>query len=387
MAVEDGKKPFDLPSSLRQGICAPSRLAMSDHALVDVFSADEVARAAGVPVDVIDLLTRQGLLRNIPGTKLFSATEIVRAVPDLRAAAVSAQPAYVPDALFGRAGRELRSPSTRRSLIVSLCAHGALLILMLVLASGRGETAAAAPAEELPRLVFLITPGPGGGGGGSGARQRTPAPRLEREGNKRVAVSTPRVSPDPVLTSTRREEPPPPAPTPAPTEKPVEPLASQAVVAPLVMAAVNPADRAGVIAPPAEKPDSLGPGTGGDAGAGRGQGSGEGVGSGIGQGSGGGTGGGPYRPGSGIQPPRLLREVKAEYTEEARKRGLTGDVVLEIVIKRDGHVGDVTVKRGLGAGLEQRAITAVRQWQFSPAMRQGEAIDVIVEVSVEFTMR
>ena len=360
---------------------------MFDHALVDVFSADEVARAAGVPADVIDLLTRQGVLRNIPGTKLFSAADIVRAVPDLRAAAVSTQPSYIPDPLFGRTGRELRSPSTRRSLIVSLCAHGAFLVLMLVLASGPAETVAAAPTEDPPRLVFLITPGPGGGGGGSGARQRTPAPRLERQGADRMSVSTPRVSPDPVLTSTRSEEPPKPAPTPAPTEKPVEPLASQAVIAPLVMAAVNPADRAGVIAPPAEKPNSLGPGTGGDAGAGRGQGSGEGLGSGIGQGSGGGTGGGPYRPGSGIQPPRLLHEVKAEYTEEARKRGLTGAVALEIVIRRDGSVGDITVKRGLGGGLEQRAIAAVRQWRFSPAIRQGEAVDVIVEVSVEFTMR
>ena len=63
---------------------------------------------------------------------------------------------------------------------------------------------------------------------------------------------------------------------------------------------------------------------------------GEGDGAGIGPGSGGGTGGGPYRPGSGIEPPRLLQEVKADYTEEARRAGITGDVVLEIVVRRDG---------------------------------------------------
>ena len=128
-------------------------------------------------------------------------------------------------------------------------------------------------------------------------------------------------------------------------------------------------------------------GVGGGAGTGQGVGSGEGRGSGIGDGSGGGTGGGPFRPGSGIDPPRLLREVKAEYTDEARRRGITGDVVLEIVVKRDGSVGDVTVLQGRGAGLDQRAVAAVRQWRFSPARRRGEPVDVIVEVAVEFTLR
>jgi TonB family protein len=62
-------------------------------------------------------------------------------------------------------------------------------------------------------------------------------------------------------------------------------------------------------------------------------------------------------------------------------------VVLEIVINRDGTVGDVTVRRGLGAGLDERALEAVRQWKFAPARRLGEPVDVIVEVAVEFMMR
>ena len=60
---------------------------------------------------------------------------------------------------------------------------------------------------------------------------------------------------------------------------------------------------------------------------------------------------------------------------------------LEIVVKRDGTVDDVRVRCGLDAGLDQRAIVAVREWRFAPARRQGEAVDVIVEVSVEFTLR
>ena len=43
--------------------------------------------------------------------------------------------------------------------------------------------------------------------------------------------------------------------------------------------------------------------------------------------------------------------------------------------------------QGLGGGLDQRAVDAVRQWRFSPAHRQGVPVDVIVEVAVEFKLR
>jgi periplasmic protein TonB len=133
--------------------------------------------------------------------------------------------------------------------------------------------------------------------------------------------------------------------------------------------------------------DSRGSGTGGGVGTGTGTGIGEGDGSGIGEGSGGGMGGGPYRPGSGIEPPRLLREVKPDYSEEARQRSIQGEVVLEIVVRRDGSVGEVRVLQGLGHGLDRRAIDAVRQWRFAPARRQGTPVDVMVEVAVEFKLR
>jgi protein TonB len=45
------------------------------------------------------------------------------------------------------------------------------------------------------------------------------------------------------------------------------------------------------------------------------------------------------------------------------------------------------VLQGLGGGLDERAIAAVRQWRFAPARRQGQPVDVIVEVAVEFTLR
>ena len=53
----------------------------------------------------------------------------------------------------------------------------------------------------------------------------------------------------------------------------------------------------------------------------------------------------------------------------------------------DGSVGDVKILKGLAGGLNDRAVQAVRQWRFSPAHRQGIAVDVIVEVAVEFKLR
>lgn len=98
-------------------------------------------------------------------------------------------------------------------------------------------------------------------------------------------------------------------------------------------------------------------------------------------------GGGPYRPGSGVEPPRLLKEVRANYTEQARRANVTGEVVLEIVVRRDGTVGDVRILRRLGSGLDERAIEAVRQWRFAPARLKGTPVDVVVEVAVEFKLR
>jgi periplasmic protein TonB len=197
------------------------------------------------------------------------------------------------------------------------------------------------------------------------------------------------------VTTARREEPPkeltpvtpPVVPPPPPVEREPEPLPSKVLVAPVVTAAADTREREGTIEHGRGEAQSQGAGVGGGAGTGQGTGNGEGLGSGIGDGAGGGTGGGPYRPGSGIDPPRLLREVKADYTDDGRRRGLQGDVVLEIVVRRDGSVGEVTLLKGLGAGLDQRAIAAVRQWRFDPARRRGTPVDVIVEVAVEFTLR
>ncbi len=345
----------------------------------DVYSASEIAEAAGVERSSVDELTAQGLLRPVlPGTAYFEGRQAIAAVRTLRGRGLHNTAFLFDQPVF------THTPA-RLPLAVSSTLHAAVAAA-IVFISSVGFTAASSreqtPLENVEtRLVFLAQPGPGGGGGGGGLRQKAPPPRAKRKGAAHLDSPLPVRKPPKPIEAVEKPEPPPPPP-------PVTPEPLPPVVAPVAAVASNDQDRAGVIDTPAPREsESRGPGEGGGAGTGTGTGLGSGEGSGIGPGSGGGMGGGPYRPGSGITPPRILREVKADYTEDARRRGVEGEVVLEIVVRRDGTVGDVRLLNGLPNGLNDRAIAAVRQWRWDPARRLNQPVDVIVEVAVEFKLR
>jgi len=143
------------------------------------------------------------------------------------------------------------------------------------------------------------------------------------------------------------------------------------------------------ISPPGPPTLSQGSGSGGGAGTGTGSGVGPGTGSGLGPGSGGGTGGGVYRPGNGVTLPRVLREVRPNYTSDAMRAKVQGVVVLECVVRPDGTVGDVSVIRSLDStfGLDQEAIKAAKAWRFAPGTRMGEPVSVLISIELTFTLR
>jgi len=345
----------------------------------ELYSPLEIAKAAGVPV--ADVLIALGHARG-----LVPHDEALRIGRMLSPRVGGGARSLAPGPMFGLFSEA--APSRRPTGVpfaLSSTLHASLLALAVFLATFNLSPRAATlrpddrPADPM-RLVFMATPGPGGGGGGGGLLQKAPPPKAIREGRSRISSPIPeRREPKPL-----QPIPAPPEPVPPPVVK-AEPL--PAVVAPIVAAPADTHTRPGVLEQTPVENASHGSGSGGGAGTGSGTGLGSGNGRGVGPGSGGGTGGGPYRPGSGIDPPQLLREVKADYTEEARQRGVSGDVILEIVVRRDGSVGDIRILQGLAGGLNDRAIQAVRQWRFTPARRQGAAVDVLVEVAVEFKLR
>jgi TonB family protein len=131
-------------------------------------------------------------------------------------------------------------------------------------------------------------------------------------------------------------------------------------------------------------PPSNGTGYGGGIGSGSGGGVGSGSGPGFGPGSGGGTGGGPFRVGGGVSAPRAIFAPDPEYSEEARKAKYQGTCVLWMVVGPDGRPRDIRVARTLGLGLDEKAIEAVKQWRFEPAMKDGRPVAVQINVEVTF---
>ena len=132
------------------------------------------------------------------------------------------------------------------------------------------------------------------------------------------------------------------------------------------------------------QPPSNGTGFGGGIGTGSGGGIGTGQGPGFGPGNGGGTGGGAFRVGGGVSAPRPIYDPDPEYSEEARHAKFQGTVLLWVVVGPDGRPRDVRVQRSLGMGLDEKAIAAVRQWKFEPAMLDGRPVAVQVNIEVNF---
>jgi protein TonB len=131
-------------------------------------------------------------------------------------------------------------------------------------------------------------------------------------------------------------------------------------------------------------PPSNGTGAGGGIGSGSGGGVGVGHGPGIGAGSGGGIGGGVYKVGGGISAPTAISSPDPQYTEEARRAKKQGMCTLWLIVDSTGRPRDLRVVRGLGFGLDEKALEAVRNWRFQPALKDGKPVDVQISVEVEF---
>jgi TonB family protein len=257
------------------------------------------------------------------------------------------------------------------SLAASVVSHAAfVLIILLIIKLTPEPTIHSMLLDRAPsEIVWIAEPGAGGGGGGGGNQQKEPIKKAELPGKEKITVPVEK----------------PPEPVPLPEVKPPE---EQKINIPAVTMSAENETSPGLIESK-EDTTSQGTGTQGGAGTGNGTGIGSGEGSGLGEGSGGGTGGGVYRPGNGVESPRLLRSVRPNYTAEAMRAKVQGIVRLEGVVMSDGTVGDVKVTRSLDSvfGLDQEAVKAAKQFRFVPGTRFGQPVAVLVSFEIEFTLR
>ena len=93
----------------------------------------------------------------------------------------------------------------------------------------------------------------------------------------------------------------------------------------------------------------------------------------------------PIRIGNGAPAPRVLKRVNASYTPEAMRAGVQGTVAVEVTIDSLGKVSDARVTRSIPL-LDSAAVTAARQWEFTPTIIGGTPVPIIATIELSFNM-
>jgi periplasmic protein TonB len=251
-------------------------------------------------------------------------------------------------------------------------AYYALLAAAIVIVVLVGRRVVAAAAPEKP-TVMLVDPGdipllkPSktsvGGGGGGGDRDVLAATR-----GKLPKFSMQQIAPPAVVIR---------------NDHPKLAVEATIVIPPQVQLASNTMPNLGDPMAHAVLP-SNGTGAGGGMGEGEGGGVGKGKGPGFGPGEGGGTGGGLFHVGGGVSAPRPIYQTEPEFSEEARKAKFQGVCTIALIVGTDGRPSDIHVQTSLGMGLDEKAIEAVKNWRFEPAMKDGHPVRVPIAIEVDF---
>ncbi len=255
----------------------------------------------------------------------------------------------------------------KRSALISGLLHAAAIALALI--ASRVKPLPPVPLVEthytllVPHDISQYVPRVGHVGGGGGGRDATPASkgRLPRVALRQFTPPSavirnynPQLAMEPTLVGT-----------------------------PQIMAVlpnIPYGDPNGVSGPP-----SNGRGKNGGVGDGDGGGVGNRKGPGAGDGDDVGVSGQTHILGS-IVAPILLTKIDPEYTDEARRAREQGIVMLHIDVDAHGRPENIKVVQGLGLGLDQRAVDAVRQWKFKPGSINGKPAVSSAEVQVTFRL-
>jgi len=259
------------------------------------------------------------------------------------------------------AGRSARGPA------LSVTIHcAAIALLFLAGANHNVQDALRGAMSRIPVIIEPYVPAGHGGGGGGGESVLPPS-----------QGKLPRLAPHQF--------------TPPSTQ--VTNLDPKLVMEPTLVISAEiklPQVDLSVLGDPLAKPGppSDGPGTGGGIGTGCCGGVGPGKGLGYGPGEGGDAGGG--KRGAALSgsftAPVLLFKVEPEFSEQARQAKLQGTVMLYAEVDTNGLLRNIRVTRGLGLGLDEKAVEAVKKWRFRPAYRGDQPVVEAAAIEVNFRL-
>jgi TonB family protein len=88
----------------------------------------------------------------------------------------------------------------------------------------------------------------------------------------------------------------------------------------------------------------------------------------------------------GTTPARVLEHPRAQYTESARQRGVSGTVTLSVLIGTDGQVKYILVLKRLGYGLDENAVSAARKLKFEPKLKYGQPVSTVKTIEYSFSV-
>ncbi len=94
-----------------------------------------------------------------------------------------------------------------------------------------------------------------------------------------------------------------------------------------------------------------------------------------------------YAPKEVTRKAAIKRKPDPQYPEEAVRRGVSGVVVLEVVLLRSGRVGEIKVLRGQPEGITEATVKAARQIEFEPAKKDGKKVSMWVRVEYAFNVK
>lgn len=91
----------------------------------------------------------------------------------------------------------------------------------------------------------------------------------------------------------------------------------------------------------------------------------------------------------GVTLPKVVSEVKPQYTPEAMQARIEGAVFITAVVRTDGTPNDIKITKSLDSkhGLDKQAVTALRQWRFEPGRKDGKPVAVRITVEMRFTLK
>ena len=88
--------------------------------------------------------------------------------------------------------------------------------------------------------------------------------------------------------------------------------------------------------------------------------------------------------GGAVSAPVAISAPNPQYSEEARKAKIQGICDLWLIVGRNGIPRNIRVVSGLGYGLDEKAIEAVKTWRFKPSQKNGKPVPVQINIEVGF---